>query len=432
MPDNDDDDDDGAAALKAVYADMGRTLGTITSVPVRGRLVMEKGRPNLLASTPQKEMSQREIKRTPVQIVVLDKDGKDRLPLGATQSDSEGYINISFPLKEGTLEPGLHTLDVRVQGRSAGRTTARLLDAGFTGLVVRSDVDLTYLDTRFSRKRDMLNLLGKSAEERATLPAMERVYAALRAGSSGSDDRALVFISGSPRFFKRVLEARMTLDGVAHDGLLLKPFDDMVWSKVVSLDFGSIVPALKEQVGYKLVHLMNGRLELPPKTGELLLGDDSELDFIVYSIYHRLVAGDLDIAGLDKELARAGLDAAQREPVKAAATQLRSALPPSKVVHAIYINRTGTPNQHHAVKDWVVPRLTHYHTGAWPLILDLYEEGLVSKEAVTEVQKRLFDLGKAEKDLEVAHEDGVKSGFLRRETIALFKAEGASPTAVSN
>jgi hypothetical protein len=429
--DDDDDDDDDGPATKAAYADMGRTLGTVTLVPVRGRLVKENGQPDLLASTPKKEMSQREIKRTPVEIVVLNKEGKDRLTLGSTQSDSEGYINASFALKEGALEPGLHTLEVRVQGRSAGRTTARLLDVGFTGLVVRSDVDLTYLDTHFARKRDMLSLLGQSARERATLPAMERVYSALRAGASGSEDRALVFISGSPRFFKRVLEARMTLDGVDHDALLLKPFDEMVWSRMISLDLGAIVPALKEQVGYKLVHLMNGRLELPPKAGELLLGDDSEADYIVYSIYHRFMAGDLDIAELDKELGRAGLDASQREPVKALALKVRSVLPPSKVVHGIYINRTGFPNQHHSVKDWVVNGLTRYHTGAWPLILDLYEEGFVSKEAVTAVRKRLLELGQVEKDLEAAREDGIKSGFLKRETVAAFGAGGATPPATS-
>lgn len=430
--DNDDDeDDDDGDALKAAYADMSRTLGTVTNVPVRGRLVRESGPPDLLASTPKKEMSQREIKRVPIEIVVLDNDGKDRLRLGVTQSDSEGYINTSFPLKSGTLEPGLHTLEVRVSGRRAGRTTARLLDTGFTGLVVRSDVDLTYLDTRFTRKRDMLSLLSQSARERSTLPAMERVFSALRAGAAGGEDRALVFISGSPRFFKRVLEARMTLDGVTHDGILLKPFDDMIMAKVMSLDFGSIVPALKEQVGYKLVHLMNGRMELPPQAGELLLGDDSESDFIVYSIYHRFIAGNLDMAGLENELVRAGLDGSQREPVKTIAQKLRSVLPPSKLVKAIYINRTGSPNSHHAVKDWVVPGLTHYHAGAWPLILDLYEEGFVSKESVAAVRKRLLSIGQAEKDLETAHEDGVKSGFLKRETIALFKAGGSAPPAVN-
>jgi hypothetical protein len=417
--DDDDDDDDDDGGVKAAYADMGRTLGTVTQVPVRGRLVKENGPPNLLASTPKKEISQSEIKRTPVDIVVLSKEGDDRLTLGSTQSDSEGYINTTFSLKDGTLEPGLHTLEVRVQGRPAGRTTARLLDRAYTGLVVRSDVDLTYLDTRFTRKRDMLSLLGQNASERTTLPAMERVYPALRAGASGSEDRPLVFISGSPRFFKRVLEARMTLDGVAHDALLLKPFDDMAWAKLAALEIGAIVPALKEQVGYKLVYLMNGRLELPPQAGEILLGDDSEADSTVYSIYHRFVVGDLDINGLDKELERAGLDASQREPVKAAAQRLRTALPPSKLVQAIYINRTGSPNPHHLVRDWVVPGLTRYHTGAWPLILDLFEEGLVSRDAVAAVRKRLLDLGQPETALNAAADDAIKSGFLKRETLSM-------------
>lgn len=408
-------DDDGD---KRPYADMARTLGTVTSVPVRGRLVMEKGPLNLRASTPKREASQREIPGAEIDVVVLKKEGGDRLTLGRIRSDSEGYISAVFPLKEGTLEPGLHALEMRVRGRAVGRTAARLLDAGYGGVVVRSDIDLTYLDTHFTRKRDMLRLLLQSAPQRTTLPAMERVYAALRAGVSGKEDRPLVFISGSPRFFKRVLEARMDLDGVEQDGILLKPFDEIALSRVAMLDFDGIVPALKEQVGYKLVHMMNGRRELPPKTIEVLLGDDSESDFIVYSIYHRFTAGEIDVDGLDRELARAGLTAGQREPVKALASKLRAELPPARVVQAIYINRTGSPNPDHAVRDWVVPGVTRYHTGAWPLILDLVEEGLCSREAAAAVRRRLLDLGQGEKDLDAAGEDGVRSGFLRRETLS--------------
>lgn len=401
------------------YADMARTLGTVTSVPVRGRLVEEEGQPNLAASTPASEISQDEIKETWIEAVVIDKDGRDKLSLGRTRSDDEGYIDTAFQVAPGALSPGLHTVEIRVKGRPAGRTAARLLDPGHQGLVVRSDVDLTYLDTHFTRKRDMARLLQQSARERATLPAMERVYRALRAGASGAEDRPLVFISGSPRFFKRTLEARMALDKVEQDGLLLKAMDDIASAKAAMLDFGAIVPALKEQVGYKLVLLFNGRMELPNSAGELLLGDDSEADFITYSIYHRFLAGELDLDGLDKELARAGVDAGARGPVKAAASELRAKVGTLRAVRAIYINRTGSPSAAHAVSDWVVPGLTHYHTGAWPLILDLVEEGLAAKEAAAAVKARLVELGHSERDLSAAAMAAVTSGFLKNETLSM-------------
>jgi hypothetical protein len=398
---------------------MARTLGTVVSIPVRGRLVEEEGLPDLGASTPAREASQDEFERTDIEVVVLEKDGRDKLPLGKTRSDSEGYIDAVFEAPPGALTPGLHTLEVRVKGEPAGRTAARLLDVAYEGLVVRSDIDLTYLDTHFTRKRDMARLLRQTAAERATLPAMERVYPALRAGASGTEDRPLVFISGSPRFFKRVLEARMQADKVEQDGVVLKPFDDIAAAQALGLDVDQIVPALKEQVAYKLIHLMSGRMELPQKAGEILLGDDSEADFIVYSIYHRFIAGDIDIDGLDKELVKAGVDAGAREPAKALAARLRAKLGTLHTVKAIYINRTASPSSAHAVSDWAIPKLTRYHTGAWPLILDLFEEGLVARAAVTAVRARLIELGQAESDLDAAGQAGVTSGFLQKETLSL-------------
>ena len=180
-----------------------------------------------------------------------------------------------------------------------------------------------------------------------------------------------------------------------------------------------ITPALKEQVAYKLVHLMNGRVELPRKAGEILLGDDSEADFIVYSIYHRFLAGDINATDLDKELERAGVEAGAREPVKAAAARMRAEVGTIRAVKAIYINRTGSPNTERSVDDWVVPGLTRYHSGAWPLILDMFEEGLVAKAAVTAVRARLVELGQSDGDLDAAAQAGVKSGFLQKETPSL-------------
>jgi hypothetical protein len=67
----------------------------------------------------------------------------------------------------------------------------------------------------------------------------------------------------------------------------------------------------------------------------------------------------------------------------------------------VYINRTGIPNPNHSVSAWTVPGITRYHTGAWPLILDLFEEGLASKAAVTIVRQRLLSLGQSENDRDV-------------------------------
>lgn len=398
---------------KRPYADMAHTLGTVTSVPIRGRIVVEEGQPDLHAGTPTRDVSQDELPNAEIEAVLLDPSGAEVIRLGKVRADSEGYVHAAIPLKEGAVAPGRYHIDLRVDGAFAGRAATQLLADGGEGLIVRSDIDLTYLDTHFTRKTDLLTLLTQTAAERRTLPAMEKVYTALRAGASGKEDRPLVFISGSPRFFKRVLETKMAMDGVRQDGVFLKPFEEIAGDKAALLQVDRIVPALEEQVGYKLGHLLRGRLELPRKAGEILMGDDSEADVVVYSIYHRLMAGELDGEGAGKDLARGGVDPGQAGELITLASRVRATLGGLRPVKAIYINLTGKPNATFNVSDWPVPGLVRLHRGAWPLILDLHEEGLVSKEAVAAVKARLLELGQTATELDEAAKAGVASGFLQ-------------------
>ncbi len=401
------------------YADMHHSLGTVTSVPIRGRLVEEEGKPDPRSATPKREMSQDELKDTDFEAVLLKADGSDLLKLGNGKSDGEGYVDATFPLKEGAITPGRHQVDIRIKGVSAGKTTVQLLATDFKGSVVRSDIDLTYLDTHFVGKRDMLELLTQRGADRKTLPAMEKVYGALRAGVSGKEERPLIFVSGSPRFFKRVLESKMEIDGVVQDGIMLKAFEEIAGAQVINFDMDRIVPALKEQVGYKLGHLLRGRLELPLKAEEILLGDDSEADFVVYSIYHRLMSGQLDGEAASKELARGGVDPSQATELITLASKVRATLGGFKPVKAIYINLTGSPNEKLKVSEWPVPGLLRLHQGAWPLILDLYEEGLVSKDSVAAVKARLIELKQTPTALEDAAKAAVKSGYLDPKSVSL-------------
>lgn len=404
---------------KQPYADMSPTLGIATNVPIRGRLVNEKKVPDLREATPLGEASQDELKETEFDAVLLGSDGQEIAKLGPGKTDREGYIDAAFPLKEGAVVSGKYQVDILVQGVSAGKTTVQLLPNDYKGAVVRSDIDLTYLDTHFVHKRDLIKLLTQKAAERKTLPAMETVYRALRSGASGKENRPLIFVSGSPRFFKRILEAKMTLDGVEQNGVMLKAFEEIAGTQLMNFDPDRIVPALKEQVGYKLGHLLRGRLELPTNAAEILMGDDSEADFVVYSIYHRLMSGELDGETANKEMLRGGVDPTQAGELITLAAKVRATLGGFRPVKAIYINLTGSPNEKLKVKDWPVPSLLREHQGAWPLVLDLYEESLVSKESVASVKARLVELGASPSALEDAAKAAVKKGFLDAKSTTL-------------
>jgi hypothetical protein len=127
-----------------------------------------------------------------------------------------------------------------------------------------------------------------------------------RARSSGSGAAALIrelrsqgdsqlcIISGSPTQMRTVLEAKLKLDGVEWDELVLK-------DNVRNLLRGRF-RALRGQVGYKLPVLLESRIHAPLEAEEVLFGDDAEADAFIYSLYADLVAGRVDEAVLGQVL----------------------------------------------------------------------------------------------------------------------------------
>lgn len=96
-------------------------------------------------------------------------------------------------------------------------------------------------------------------------------------------------LSGSPRQLRSRIETKLRMDGVVWDELTLKPN----LSNAVFLRFR----ALRDQLGYKLPELLAARAReearhvVPEPIREVLVGDDSESDAFVYSLYADLCEG---------------------------------------------------------------------------------------------------------------------------------------------
>lgn len=82
---------------------------------------------------------------------------------------------------------------------------------------------------------------------------------------------------------RRVLEAKLRLDGVRWDSFTLKP-------SLKNLLRGRF-RFLKDQVGYKLACLLAARVTVTDPLEEVLFGDDAEADAFIYSLYSDIVAG---------------------------------------------------------------------------------------------------------------------------------------------
>jgi hypothetical protein len=82
---------------------------------------------------------------------------------------------------------------------------------------------------------------------------------------------------------RKVLEAKLRLDGVEWDGFTLKPSLDHLLRGRFRF--------LRDQVGYKLAALLAARSGSAPEAREVCFGDDAEADAFIYSLYGDLCAG---------------------------------------------------------------------------------------------------------------------------------------------
>lgn len=154
---------------------------------------------------------------------------------------------------------------------------ARALDP--QRLIYRWDLDKTYLRTEFDTVRDLIKTAFEPASRKRAFPGAGALLREIRA----TEPAGLFILSGSPEQMRRVLEAKLRLDGIRWDSFTLKPS--------LKNALRGRFRFLKDQVGYKLACLLRSRADLDATTEEVLFGDDAEADAFIYSLYADICAG---------------------------------------------------------------------------------------------------------------------------------------------
>jgi hypothetical protein len=149
--------------------------------------------------------------------------------------------------------------------------------------VYRWDLDKTYLRTEFDTLRDLVRRAFEGAKDKHTVPGAAALLREIRA----TEPQGLYILSGSPEQMRRVLEAKLRLDGIRWDGFTLKPS----LKNLLRGHFGF----LRDQVGYKLSALLSSREVMAASADEILFGDDAETDAFVYSLYADLCSGRVGV-----------------------------------------------------------------------------------------------------------------------------------------
>lgn len=198
-----------------------------------------------------------------------------------------------------------------------------ILPEDYSGPVLTSDIDQTFLDTPLHSTQGLMETLFENPGEKRPIFALPEFYRQMQAR-----EIPLLFISASPHFFRRTLSAVFEHHRIEITGLHLKylvgTFDNIVKKFAETMlnlnDFlgqgvgasvertlkflGSSVMSLFDHVSYKLITLLENRLMQPTGAREILMGDNKESDFFIFSLYQTLIAGAIPLEGLEEYLYR--------------------------------------------------------------------------------------------------------------------------------
>ena len=240
------------------------------------------------------------------------------------------------------------------------------------------DIDKTYLATRFSSPKYMARIPLEFAIDKRSIPGMPEILRGLRRGPGARFACApLYFVSASPPQLRKVIERKMMLDAVDFDGITFKD-----WAGTLR----QLRPGrLKEQVGFKIAALLDGR-QRRPLSREYLFGDDFEKDAEAYSLYARILSGDLRGDSLAASLHDQGVADDDIECIASLREKLGVDVGSVERVF-IHLERGSPPERFASLAPLVVPV-----RGAFQMSLALFALDLVDERTVIEAAQALRSL----------------------------------------
>jgi hypothetical protein len=268
------------------------------------------------------------------------------------------------------------------------------------------DLDKTYLDTAFETVRGLVRTVMEKAFQKRNVPGTATLVRALRNTwrdqHEGRSDFPIYFITASPPQLERKIHQKLNLDGIYPFGLFSK--DNLKNLRP------SRLPRLKQQVGYKLQSLLQLRLHLGPQVRQVLWGDDSEADAVIYSLYSDVCARRWTEAELRQILKGLNVRGQQVETI----LRLQQDIPAHDPVEKIYINLAIDTDAEYYLKFGrrVVPTYNTFQAA-----LDLFQDGRLSVEQVLLVAVDMVrNFGFSLEELQASFDDMVRRPVLAAET----------------
>lgn len=268
------------------------------------------------------------------------------------------------------------------------------------------DLDKTYLDTSWGSLRELWRTAIEKAFQKRNVPGTGSLVRALKGTweeAGGSRPFPIFFITASPPQIEDRIREKLDLDEILPLGAFFK--DNLKNLKP------SRLWRLTAQVGYKLQALLQLRLRLKNNVRQVLWGDDSESDAIIYSLYSDVCArrwSEKDLLAILRGLHVIG---EQTDTI----LDLQDQIPPGDPVEKIYINLATDTDPEYYLKFGrrVVPTYNTFQTS-----VDLFQDGRLNSDQVVRVaQDMVMNYGFSNEELEFSLDNLVRRQLLGDSTV---------------
>ncbi len=258
-------------------------------------------------------------------------------------------------------------------------------------LVYVWDLDKTYLETHFESIKGLIRTALEKAFQKRNVPGTNTLVRAL-ISSQGKTHKSfpIVFISASPPQMEAKIHQKLILDNIRPYGCFFK--DNLKNLRPNRLK------RLTNHMGYKIQALLELRVRLRPDVRQILWGDDSESDAVIYSLYSDICGRRLPQTELIRVLKGLNVEGQQIKNILA----LQERIPSNDPVKKIYINLAVDTDPEYYLK-FGRRMVATYDT--FQASLDLFQDELLDATQVVRIAQDMltnyaFSLDELAKTLE--------------------------------
>lgn len=283
------------------------------------------------------------------------------------------------------------------------------------------DLDKTYLDTSWASLSELWRTAIEKAFQKKNIPGTATLVRSLRSGwedKRGQLAFPIYFITASPPQMEEKIVQKLNLDDIKPLGSFykdnLRNWKPSRWWR------------LTKQVGFKVQSLLQLRTRLKEDVRQILWGDDSESDAVIYSLYSDICARRWSEKELIDILSRLHVIGEQTETI----LDLQDQIPKHDPVEKIYINLATDTDPEYYLKFGrrCIPTINSLQAA-----LDLFQDGRLSAARVLEVARDMAEnYGISQVAMEASFDSLVRRQILGRPTVETILPELASHGFVSN